>query len=731
MSSMIEVSDSFWTELLAEMAEIRLEKGQFLFRQGDDADSLFFVSEGRLAISVDNGLVLDSVGPGGVIGEMAIILGGQRSATAQAVEDTRLFALDRRRLDLIAEERPDIVRALSTALHARLRRTKLASQLRAVFGEVEPATLRALEERAEWVQLRTGQRLFSEGDPADAAYLVTVGRLRVCVRDNAEENAIDEVGPGEWVGDMALIAGRPRSASVYALRDTELVKISKSVFEELVTRDARVLREVSRVLVERLERQMRHKRPKTSTPRSIAVVPISSEVDPGPLTRSLARVLSRYGQAAHIDARRIGVDLGRADIARTHPSDAADLRVASWLAAQEKTFDFVVYEADRQWSEWNERAMRHADLVVFVARAGQSEALGEAEQRFAKLGDPAFLPRKVLVIQQQNGTGSFPHTQRWLHSRHVDAHFHVRGEHDVERLARILIHRSVGIVFGGGGARGLAHIGVLRALLECGVPIDVVGGASIGAMVAAGAAMELSPDHLIRALPPLLRDAFRDPTLPWTSLMKGRRVLEGARAMAGELQIEDLARPAFIVTTNLTRGQPAVHRKGPIALAIRASSSIPGIFPPVPYDGDLHVDGGVSNNVPIDVLDSLYGGHIIAVDVIPPVDLQATGDFPPALSGFTAIHHRIRNRDEKARIPNMMSVLMRCATAGSMGLRSVEAAAERCDLVLQPPVSRWNVIDFSSPFSIADEGYRATVASIGNWWRANRATVLGKNPSIS
>lgn len=726
--SALESPDSFFAELIAEMEEVRLEPGEILFRQGDKADALFFISEGRLTVTVDNGLLLDSVGPGAVIGEMALILGGERSATAQATTQTRLFSLDRHGLDRLGRERPDIVRALSSALHERLRRGKLASQLRVLFGGIDRASLHALEERVEWVQLRTGQRLFSEGDPADAAYLVSMGGLRVCVRHDEEERAIDEVGPGEWVGDMALISGRPRSASVYALRDTELVKISERVFEDLVARNALVLREVSRVLVERLERQMRQKRSKTATPRSIAVVPVGSGVDPGPLARSLARILARYGRAVHIDAQCVGSDLGRVDIARAHPSDAADLRVASWLAAQEEAFDFVLYEADQEWSEWSGRAMRHADLVVFVTKAGQSERLSEAERHFANMGDPAFLPRKVLVIEQSSHAGSFPETRRWLATRHVDAHFHVRDERDVERLARILIRRSVGVVFGGGGARGLAHIGVLRALLECGVPIDVVGGASIGAMVAAGAAMELSPDHLIRALPPLLRAAFRDPTLPWTSLMKGRRVLEGARQMAGDLDIEDLARPAFIVTTNLTRGQPAVHRKGSIAVAIRASSSIPGIFPPVAYDGELHVDGGVSNNVPIDVLDSLYGGHIIAVDVIPPFDLQATGDFPPTLSGFTAIRRRIRDRGAMTQVPNIMSVLMRCATAGTMGLRSVEATGERCDLVLQPPVSRWNVIDFGAPLPIEEEGYRGTLASIDDWWRRNRALVLGQHP---
>src|SRR5262249_60940128 len=127
------------------------------------------------------------------------------------------------------------------------------------------------------------------------------------------------------------------------------------------------------------------------------------------------------------------------------------------------------------------------------------------------------------------------------------------------------------------------------------------------------------PAGLANSLAPLLRAAFMDPTLPFVALMSGNNVLKGARAITGDLDLEDLAVPTTIVATNLTRGEPCVLRRGSVAMGIRASSSIPGIFPPVSWNGDLLVDGGPANNVPLDVIASAVRGEITALHVSPPV----------------------------------------------------------------------------------------------------------------
>jgi len=734
----VGLDDAAIAGLLPALREQVLREGEVLFRQGDEGDGLFFVAEGRVTISLvqdgsdagarddrgapsERAIVVDDVGPGGIVGEGALLVGGRRSATVTAAEETRVLGLNRERFDALVRDHPAVVDVLSRALQARMRRSKVAGHLRALFGDLDKKTLQELEASVTWVQLGGGQTLFHKGDPADGAYIVVLGRLRVVVLGpGGQERIIDEIGPRQWVGEMALLTHKERSATVYALRDTELVWLPQSAFDDIVCRHPRALLETSRLLVERLQRQMSSGRHRLRGARSFAIVPVGPAVSVERFASELARCFARHGSVLHLSAARVDAELGKAGIARSNPGEAAHLRLTSWLMAQEEAHDFVVYEADAAWSEWTDRALRHADDTLFVAHGRGSPELGEVELRLAaraKREKTGRMPRQRLVLLQPDEETTFPGTAAWLAGRRVDEHHHVRksSRADVERLVRILTGNAVGVVFGGGGSRGYAHIGVVRALYELDVPVDAVGGSSSGAMVAVMRAMQLGADDMLRILPPRLRAAFMDPTLPLVAFMKGKNVLEGARAIAGDHAVEDLLIPTFIVSTNLTRGKEHVHRRGSVALAIRASSSIPGIFPPVPWEGDLLVDGGLSNNVPVDVMAAAFGGKTIAVDVIPEVDMLAEGDLPPALSGFHAAWRKVNPFAERVGMPNILSVLMRSATSSSRGLRRAEDMPEG-SLLLRPQVSRWNMIDFTAAEPIADEGYRGTVEAIRRWW---------------
>ena len=694
-----------------------LQPGEVLFRQGDDVDGLFVVTHGRLAICLDEtgSLVLEEVGPRGVVGEIAVLVGGKRTATARAAERTRVLGLGRAQLESLFRDHPKLSDAVSRAAHHRIRRTKIAKHISGMFGAIDQAVLRELEERVTWVQLRGGDELFHQGDPADGAYIVALGRLRVAVTDpSGTERVIDDLGAGEWVGEMALLTRKPRSATVYAVRDSELMWLPQQLFDDLMCRYPTALLEASRVLVTRLQRQiaasstLRH-----CTGRCFALLPVRPGLDLAPFVAELSRSLARYGKVCHLDPARVDAQLEKPGIANVRQQDPAHLRLASWLLGQEQSHDFVLYEADPTWTEWTDRVLRHADEIILVGSSPLTVDRSEVEQRLASHAGSGRMPYQRLVLLQAPGQSTFPGTSAWLRRRAVDALHHVRrgvrGDHD--RLARLLTGNGISVVFGGGGSRGYAHLGVVRALAEIGVPIDAVGGTSIGAMVASGVGMELGAAEMLELMPPLLRAAFMDPTLPFVALMRGQNVLKGARAITGDLDLEDLVVPTTIVATNLTRGEPCVLRRGSVAMGIRASSSIPGIFPPVSWNGDFLVDGGLSNNVPVDVMASAFGGKIIAVDVIPDVELRDEGSSGASVSGWSAAWRRV-NPFHRHAVPNMLTVLMRTVTTGSRGLRN----SGDCALFLRPSVSRWNMIDFGAAEPIAEEGYRGTVGAIRAWW---------------
>ena len=737
---------TLWKDVLAEtdlfagldaalLADLGFEEravaaGEHLVRQGDRAESLFVVLAGRLEVVLDEhaDLELDALGPGSIVGEIALMVGGTRSATVRATEPTRVLALSRERFDAARTRHPGIAEALAGPLQARLRRIAAARHLQEVLGALDAATLREVEREAQWRHLASGEVLFRKGDAADGAYLVVaVGRLRVVMEEAGEERVIDEVGPGQWVGEMALLTGQPRSATVYAVRDTELLWLSDAVFHRLIVKDPRALLETSRRLVARLQRQMGPERQVRAQLRSLAVVPTHGGVDVSVFAAQLASVLSGYGAVLHLSAAEVDRRLGQPGIANAAPTDPAHLRLAPWLVEQERQHRFVVYEAEPTASAFTERALRHADHVLLVADSARGPARGDVERALEPLLSGDHAPRRSLVLLQATEQRGHLGTIAWLQARKVDGHFHVRRgvRNDVARLVRILTGNAICLVFGGGGSRGYAHVGVLRVFEELGIPIDATGGTSIGAVIAAAAALGMSAEEILEVCAPILA-RFLDPTLPVVSLMAGQRALAGVSAVAKGLAIEDLPVPFFCVSTNLTRGGEMVHRTGSVAVATRASGSVPGIFPPVPWGDDLLVDGGLTNNVPVDTMASLFHGNIVAVDVIPEVDLTARGALPNHLSGWKVAWRYLNPFLDPIGMPNILSILIRSVTTASSSLHKGQRAAGRSALYLRPPVQRWNILDFDEARPIADQGYRATFEEIRGWWARERAVLMGE-----
>ncbi len=721
------LDEAVFSQVGAAFEERAIPAGAYLFKEGDDADDLSVVVEGTFEVFLEGGVPLQALGPRSVVGEIALVLGGKRSATVRALEPARVLTLSRQRFDDLLERHPQVMSPFTRALQQRMRRTWIARHLQDIFGRLEPDALREIEELLKWVHLSSGQELFRQGDVADGAYIVVVGRLRVVVRTpEGTERVIDETEPGQWVGEMALLTGSERSATVYAVRDSELVFLSQKVFDQLIEAHPRASLQTARQLVARLQHQMgATRRPSKTT--TLAILPASQSVDVDDLVRQFVRALEAYGSVLHLTAARVDAALGREGIAQVSSDHPAHLRVVPWLIEQEAAHRFVVYQGDRSWSGWTDRMVRNVDQIVVVADSRSSPRDGEVRGRLAARFANGRTPKRSLVLLQPSSQAAFPGTARWLDAWPVDDHHHVRhgSRDDIARLVRMWTGNAVGLVLGGGASRGYAHIGVLRAFEELGVPIDAIGGTSIGAVVGAAAALGLRSADVFRVCVPLL-GRILDPTLPIASFVTGKRVMEAGTAVAGTHEIEDLLTPFFCVSTSLTRGQEFVHRRGSIALALRASGSVPGIFPPVPFEGDLLVDGGLSNNVPVDTMWDLFGGAVVGVDVMPEVDLVARGDLPTSLSGWKFAWSLLNPLSQPIEMPSIFSVLIRSMTAASASQRRADASARLTRLYLRPPLDKWNILDFKSAEPIVEQGYEKTARETPSGWGREGNVIMGR-----
>jgi predicted acylesterase/phospholipase RssA/CRP-like cAMP-binding protein len=563
------------------------------------------------------------------------------------------------------------------------------------FGTLDRRSLQRLAAAMEPTQLLGGEVLFREGESADSVYLLVSGRLAV----TTDGGTLAEVAPGELVGELALLAKRPRSATVRALRDSLLLGLPAARFRAIVGRTPDAALRLAGALAQRIA----DREPVRSTSAAVGTVAvIAAAGHQAPLSsfcRRLGRALGAYGTAKTVDRRFVERSLGPGAADRSPAADGA-AALAGWLHDLEADHRFLVYQADAGLTPWTRRCLRQADAIVVVADAAASPVVGDVEEAAHAAGLPSNRIHLVLLHDTAMPVG----TNRWLDGRPPVVHHQLRtGDPDgVRRLGRALAGEAVGVVLGGGGPRGFAHLGVLRALEEAGMPIDAVGGTSIGAFMAAAYAMGWDHQERVEKVTAgFVRRMLIPPTLPKASLLSPRRLTRAMRQSTffGDRAIEDMWHPFFCISANISRPDVVVHDRGPIWLALRTSSSLPGFLPPVFRDGDLLVDGGVVNDLPVDVMRERLAGHLIAVDLQPDVDLTVAQQFPPDLTGWQAVRERLS-------VPSAASVLMRAKEVGGRRAQRERLDRDPPDLLLRPPTDGVSPLDFKGGVALIETGYR-------------------------
>jgi predicted acylesterase/phospholipase RssA len=345
------------------------------------------------------------------------------------------------------------------------------------------------------------------------------------------------------------------------------------------------------------------------------------------------------------------------------------------------------------------RAVRDSDLLLLRTAARPCRGARARHEVAALRARPrAVPPRRHGPLASRTGRGRLPPRPRRPAEGHGGA-----------RLARMVTGTACGVVLGGGGSRGFAHLGVLHALETAGVPVDVIGGTSIGAVMGALYARGLShAERVERALHAFTRSGpLVRPTLPLVALSSGNRVDRLLAEHFGRTLIENLPVRFFCVSANLTRAEEVIHERGELWRAVRASLSLPGIFPPVYADGDLLIDGGALDNVPAEVMRArVGGGTVVAVDISPAVEPMAVAPFGPGLSGWQVLADRINPRAPGQPVPTVFDIVSRATGLSGTRHQRLTLGGEHVDLLLHPPVPAIGVLDFRAGAALIETGFR-------------------------
>ena len=685
----------------------RLSPGEILIKEGESQDTVYVLVQGRLLVSRVLGaapITLSTITqPGTIIGEMVSLGESVRTATIIASEASEVIALRPEELDEVLASHPEFATEFAQVTSRRAEEDELAELMADHFGLVDDERLAWVLSEVEWHRLSRGDVLMTEGEGSDAIYFVVRGRLLATRFDSdlGGQTRLAEIGQGEVVGETGILRQAPRNATITALRDTVLAGLKEKDFYELVESRPQVMLEVFRRILDRTDEV------RNSSPGRILAIAVIGDGNGDPILSGLKAGLKPFGPVECLGAERVGSILGLPAAADAERGELGDVRVSRLLHEAEITADHLLLDVGTREGRWSQRCLEMADRVVVFIPANPSEK--EQAQVDALIGRCPNELRRILVQVHRAGAEPPTGSAAWLDRFAADEMLHVidGSSADMARVARVVSGRGTALVLSGGGGRGFAHIGVNKALQELGIPIDIVGGTSIGGVFATVIADLMPVDKLIewssRHFPKVM-----DYTIPLVSLIKASRIATAAETTFGKRNIEDLWRTFFCVSSDLTASRPYVHRRGSLVRAIRATSAIPGVMPPVPEGDHLLVDGGVLNNLPIDVARELAPvGKIIAVDVAPPRGPGSHGDYGLSVSGWAALGSRLRRRSRV--YPGISGVLMRSMIISSMRERDSQVASGLADCYLDLDMRGVSILDFSDPAAVAARGYEAAM----------------------
>ncbi|XP_048358181.1 patatin-like phospholipase domain-containing protein 6 isoform X4 [Sphaerodactylus townsendi] len=725
--------------------------GTVIARQGDQDVSLHFVLWGCLHVyqrMIDKAedVCLFLTHPGELVGQLAVLTGEPLIFTIKANRDCTFLKISKSDFYEIMREQPSVVLSVAHTVAARM-----------------SPFVRQMDFAIDWMAVEAGRALYRQGDKSDCTYIVLNGRLRsVIQKGSGKKELVGEYGRGDLIGVVEALTRQARATTVHAVRDTELAKLPEGTLSNIKRRYPQVVTRLIHLLSQKILgnlQQLRGPFPgpglsvasssELTNPASnlstVAVLPVCDDVPVAAFTLELKHALNAIGPTLLLTSDVLRARLGASALDSIH-----EYRLSGWLAQQEDIHRIVLYQTDCTLTPWTVRCIRQADCILIVGLGDQEPVLGELEQM---LENTAVRALKQLILLHREDGPSPARTVEWLNMRSwCSGHLHIKcprrvfsrrspnklremyekvfeknadRHSDFSRLARVLTGNTIALVLGGGGARGCSHIGVIKAMEEAGLPIDLIGGTSIGAFIGALYAEERSAvrtKQRAREWTKSMNLVFAtvlDLTYPITSMFSGSAFNASIHKVFQDRQIEDLWLPYFTVTTDITASAMRVHKDGSVWRFVRASASYSPYWPPLcdPKDSHLLVDGCYVNNVPADIARNMGAKTVVAIDVgsQDETDLCNYGD---SLSGWWLLWKRLNPWAEKVKVPDMAEIQSRLAYVSCVRQLEVVKTSSYCEYI-RPPIDRFKTMDFGKFNEIYDVGYQHGKVVFDGWCRGD------------
>uniref|UniRef100_A0AAQ5YKD3 lysophospholipase n=1 Tax=Amphiprion ocellaris TaxID=80972 RepID=A0AAQ5YKD3_AMPOC len=711
-----------------------VKAGSVVARQGDQEVSIQFVISGLLhvyqrMIDREEETRLFLTHPGELVGHLAVLTGEPLIFTVRAQRDCSFLSISKTHFYEIMRVEPKVV--LNVA-HTVVRRMS--------------SFVRQIDFALDWMAVEAGRAVYRQEEKSDSTFIVLSGRLRsVIMKEDGKKELIGEYGRGDLIGVVEALTHQNRATTVHAVRDSELAKLPEGALSSIKRKFPQIYNTFpARSLALHTPGSKWDAGNQASNLSTVAVLPVSEEVPLTAFTLELQHALIAIGPTLLLTSEIIKQRLGAAALDSVH-----EYRLSSWLGQQEDIHRIVLYQTDSTLTPWTQRCIRQADCIIIVGLGEQDPAVGELERM---LEGSAVRAQKQLVLLHREDGPPPKGTVNWLNMRSwISRHLHLScprrvfskrslpkllelyhrvfekpadRHSDFSRLARVLTGNAIALILGGGGARGCSQVGIMRALCEAGIPVDLIGGTSIGSLMGALYAEDRSHSRMrmrAREWAMEMTSVFKkvlDLTYPVTSMFSGAAFNSGISNVFKSKQIEDLWIPYFNITTDITASTMRVHTDGSLWRYVRASMSLSGYLPPLcdPKDGHLLMDGGYINNLPADVARSMGAKVVIAIDVGSRDETNLT-NYGDSLSGWWLLWKRLNPLAEKVKVLNMAEIQTRLAYVCCVRQLESVKNSDYCEYI-RPPIDRYRTLEFGKFDEIAEVGYQHGKTVFDVWSRS-------------
>ena len=681
------MNDDSIIELSKIMNIVDYEPNTTIYFKNEKVEKFLIINSGSCKLINDEKDIIRELSQNDFFGLISLFTNSSKNYNLITNCKTQIIELNKNDLVKLTSKYPKIKGDLLQVVNKQIFNPEINSAINKIAQGVDSKTIEELKKDLSWKTLDEEEILFNQGDNGDSCYIVMSGRVEAIVNYGEDnEKILGELKKGDVIGDMALITGEKRSATIKAAKLSRLIYISKKSFDDVMYNNPKALMEVSKALINRLK--YKNTNEKINKNIIVGIVSLLDNKGTQEFYDLFSTNLKLFGTVENLTELTSNLN---------NNEDSLDFEILLENMISNNDF-LLLHSNDTSDVEWKKNIAKYSDQIIVIGKPNDLKKISENEKKIFNNYSNINLEKIWFILNHDKNVTTPSNTNQIIKLRKGIRTFHIKdnNESDIKRIVRFITKQTIGLTLGGGGAKGFAHFGIYKAMHELNIPIDIIGGTSAGSIVASQIALGHNFEEIINKNQNVNSlKMFKEYGIPYISLIKSNKIVKASKISAEGRNIEDLWIPFFAPATDLTNSKLIIFDKGPLWEAIRSSGALPGIVLPHFINGDIIVDGGLMNNLPVDIMRKKYGGKIICSSCSLDKSMKTSLDGIPNQLRLliTKFFNKSKFERKYKYVPTITDIIFKTSVVASTS--QINSNIKMSDLFLELPTSKFGLTEFN------------------------------------